>query len=314
MKSCKNGPPRQKPSEGDKSGPDSAGRLAVLRAACARAVKREQRTIAKQIAERDEAGRWEWYRQIADSIIAVAHDFPRGTGECTVTNIHTGIRETVRLNTKLDAVGNAQLFYKKAKKGERGQAVAIDKVKKTRSKIASIEWIINTVDGFIKGGEVSEDDIGRLEKQAEELGIIPSMPGRSHPAGQLKRVPYRLYTVGGHEIYVGKNDEQNDELATRVVKPWDIWMHVAQHAGSHVVLRRNKKDEWPPHDVVVRAASLAAWFSKARHASYVEVHVAEGRHVRKPRGYAAGKVVITHETTIRVAPRSPGELFGNAAG
>jgi predicted ribosome quality control (RQC) complex YloA/Tae2 family protein len=86
-------------------------------------------------------------------------------------------------------------------------------------------------------------------------------------------------------------------------------MHVAQHAGSHVVVRREKNNPWPSKEILVKAASIAAWFSKARHATSAEVHVTEKRFVRKPHGAPGGTVIAERCKTIRVAPRSPREIL-----
>jgi predicted ribosome quality control (RQC) complex YloA/Tae2 family protein len=157
-----------------------------------------------------------------------------------------------------------------------------------------------------------EERLDEVESRAVELGVV-SPTGLGGKAGRPEAaVPYRRYVIDGFEVYIGKTDKQNDELTTSFAKPWDIWLHVSAHSGSHVVIRRQKNTDWPPHTVVEKAAALAVWFSKARHTSYAEVHATEARFVRKPRKFAPGKVIAERGKTVRVSPLSPKALFGGA--
>jgi predicted ribosome quality control (RQC) complex YloA/Tae2 family protein len=143
----------------------------------------------------------------------------------------------------------------------------------------------------------------------DSLGLVPKQP-KALPNGQMpETVPYRHYTLEGWDIYIGKNDAQNDELTTRFAKPSDIWMHVASHSGSHVVVRRPKNAEWPPKNILIVAASFAVWFSKAKHTSSCEVHYTEARYVHKRRKSPPGQVQMQQFKSIRVAPKSPQEYF-----
>jgi predicted ribosome quality control (RQC) complex YloA/Tae2 family protein len=109
---------------------------------------------------------------------------------------------------------------------------------------------------------------------------------------------------------IGRNNTQNDELSIRYAHPRDIWLHVAAHAGSHVVIRREKNADWPPRNVLEKAGALAVWFSKARHTSYAEVHVTERRYVHKRRKAPPGEVVAERCKSIRVSPRDPRQIAG----
>ena len=113
----------------------------------------------------------------------------------------------------------------------------------------------------------------------------------------------------GFEILVGRGDEENDLLTFDVADPDDLWLHVAGGTpGSHVVVRNPERLAELPHSVVERAAALAAWFSKARAARKVDVHVCRVRDVSKPRGMPAGKVLLARFDRVRVRPATvPGD-------
>ncbi len=127
--------------------------------------------------------------------------------------------------------------------------------------------------------------------------------------------PYRSFTQAGFEILVGKAATDNDHLTFNVAEPHDLWLHVAGGTpGSHVVIRNPEKGA-VPEDVTRRAAELAAWYSKARNAARVEVHVCRAGDVKKARGAPAGQVQIARFKSLKVAPTPwEGEGSGEADG
>ena len=114
--------------------------------------------------------------------------------------------------------------------------------------------------------------------------------------------PYRSFIHQGFEILVGKAATDNDHLTFNVAEPHDSWLHVAGGTpGSHVVIRNPERGAIP-EEVTRCAATLAAWYSKARNAARVEVHVCRASDVKKNRGAPAGQVQISRYKSVRVAP------------
>ncbi|CAN91056.1 putative fibronectin-binding protein-like protein A [Sorangium cellulosum So ce56] len=117
--------------------------------------------------------------------------------------------------------------------------------------------------------------------------------------------PYRTLTIDGFEVLVGRGDEDNDALTFEIAEPHDLWLHVAGGTpGSHVIVRNPERVE-VPREVVERAAAAAAWYSKARSAAKVEVHVCRAADVSKPRGAPAGLVQLARWKSVRVRPEIP---------
>jgi predicted ribosome quality control (RQC) complex YloA/Tae2 family protein len=117
--------------------------------------------------------------------------------------------------------------------------------------------------------------------------------------------PYRTLVVEGFEVLVGRGDEDNDHLTFDVAEPRDLWLHVAGGTpGSHVIVR-NPDDVEIPRPVVEAAAAAAAWYSKARGARTVEVHVCRASDVTKPRGSPPGLVQLARYKSLRVRPGLP---------
>lgn len=117
--------------------------------------------------------------------------------------------------------------------------------------------------------------------------------------------PYRTFLFEGFTVLVGRGDEDNDHLTFEVSEPEDLWFHVdGGTPGSHVVVQ-NPSDGEVPRKVIKRAASLAAWYSKARAERTVEVHYCRAGDVSKPRGAPAGLVSLTKFRCVRVSPSRP---------
>ena len=117
--------------------------------------------------------------------------------------------------------------------------------------------------------------------------------------------PYRTVDVEGFEVLIGRGDTENDVLTFEVAEPEDFWLHVASGtAGSHVVVRNPEKLAALPPSVEERAAALAAWYSKARAARRVEVHLCRVADVEKARGAPAGEVRLRRWRRVRVVPQA----------
>ncbi|MGI8497244.1 MAG: NFACT RNA binding domain-containing protein [Gemmatimonadaceae bacterium] len=128
----------------------------------------------------------------------------------------------------------------------------------------------------------------------------PSAGGRRQRAADS--LPYRSYrSSGGLDIWVGRGAASNDELTFRTAAPEDVWLHARDASGAHVVLRWQHDDPPPARDLQ-QAAQLAAWHSRSRGSAVVPVDWTRRKYVRKPRGAAAGLVLLSRSKTLTVRP------------
>ena len=220
------------------NGTETPTALSLLRKSLTRALKHLYRKLQKQQHEFRETERAEWYRQIADSLLVKVSTLPqRGFSQVALFNIHTQKEETVALNPRFDFHENAALYYKKARKGERGKEINIQKISATESEIKKLEQLIHEIDAVPAPAEEVSDLCAKIAsalKLPQPCGATGAVSG----IDQAEKIPYRCLTVDEWNIYIGKNDTQNDEMTTRFAKPHDLWLHVAGHAGSHVIVRR----------------------------------------------------------------------------
>ncbi|HEX2959019.1 MAG TPA: NFACT RNA binding domain-containing protein [Chitinispirillaceae bacterium] len=284
-------------------------RLLYLSRRVKQLIQKTNLKLSRQNEELEESQKALWYQQIGDSLLTCTTSSSRGTAKITLLNIHTQEQETVAINPKLNLKENAQLFFKKAKKGKRGLEVGTKKVETTRQELLKFQSIDTALSEHLR--EKSDPSIEQIDEWETLTGQTAGSENGHKRAEENGKVntPYRYFSLDGWNIFIGKSDTQNDELSTRFAHPSDIWLHVAGHAGSHVIIQRPKGQETPPAEVLKIAASLSVWFSKAKHTSYAEVHYTEARFVHKRRHSPAGEVIAERCKSIRVSPRSPQDIF-----
>ncbi len=290
----------------------SKKKLLQFRKLCKIALKKNIRKFEKQNAEFEIAGRWQLNRQIGDSLLANSKSVPKGVSEYEIANIHSQVKETIKLNPKYDAVRNAKIYYQKAKKGKRGYNICKQKLNITQKELSNLEKLIDMCNKCLFLDEDSDEfkEISNSVKNSiEKSGIIKAVLNKRESNKYKPGVPYRHFVINGRNIYIGKNKKQNDELSTKFANPWDLWFHVAAHAGSHLILRCNKNSDWPKKEIVEKVAALSAWFSKAKHTSYVDVDVTEARFVHKRKKAPPGEVIAERCKRVRVSPMPPKKIF-----
>ena len=137
--------------------------------------------------------------------------------------------------------------------------------------------------------------------------VTPAKPAvRKSPTTARKRKPLQVQTAAGSRILVGRTPIENADLTFRVARPDDLWFHVKDQPGAHVILQRDDKTA-PPHDDILTAAALAAFHSKAKNSPKVTVEYTQRKHVRKRPAAAPGLVFYTHPKAVLITPAGPAQ-------
>ncbi len=188
----------------------------------------------------------------------------------------------------------AQLWFKEAKKAERGLA-----------RLAELEAALvrQRAEWEARREAAASGAVALPPPKAPSLKAKPKEARKVEKRKDGKGAAFRSVQVEGFELLIGKGDAENDQLTFKVAENTDFWLHVANLPGSHVVIRNPDKVSEPPRAVLERAAELAAFHSKARDAGKVEVHWCRIADISKPRGFAPGKVILKQWKSLRVYPK-----------
>jgi len=260
-----------------------AGEESSLRAHLLRARGKRTRTADKLRTWLDAASDANRLRHSADLLMTYRADVPRKAGEVILTDPGTDLAVKVPLDPSLDAIGNAQRLYERAKRMQRGVPRVKARLRRIERELEMLDRGMTQLDA---GVAVPEGVIGLLAR-----------PGAPRPQPPLGPAPRRL-EIDGHAVFVGRSAAENDRLL-RDAAPDDVWMHVRRFAGSHVIVRRKGRSE-VPEGVLRQAAQLAGRHSKAGGKRRVEVTIAAVKHVRKPKGAPPGLVIVDRGDTLTV--------------
>ncbi|MBP6333633.1 MAG: NFACT family protein [Aminivibrio sp.] len=257
-----------------------------------RSRKRHRDGLENQIRLSERGGE---FLKMGNLLLAAGERIPARAREIELEDWETGELLLVPLDENLTASQNAERYFRKYKKGK----VDRDAVKKA---IWSIDEGISELEEQIETLE-SIDDPDLLSVSARDV-MEWLAPKRTTAGRKHKTVPpphIRLEN-GGDLIFIGLNARGNRHVTFKVAAPTDFWFHVHEMPGAHVILKTAGKDESPADSSVEIAASLAAWFSRAKNSGKVQVDYTEKKNVRSIPGSAIAHVTYVHPRTILVSP------------
>lgn len=259
----------------------------------------DQRRVERMLEELANESRADRYEHWGHLLMASPKAVPAGSDEVTLPDLFADTNEpvTIPLNPAQSAIENAQRFYDKARRTRRAREEAEARIFTTEARAEAAEMLLQE----LQQQEFLSDLQRFMKDNADRLA-----PFTGTGPGQQDRVPFRRYDLGGgYEVWVGRNARQNDDLTFHHAQKYDLWMHARGVAGSHAVLRLPNRNAQPQPFILERAASIAAYYSKARGSSLVPVIVAPRKFVRKPRGAAPGAVLVEREEVVMVEPGVP---------
>lgn len=247
-----------------------------------------ERNQAKQNEKLLECADMEKYRVFGELITANIFKILRGDKFVCVYNYYTDKEENIALDNTISPQANAQRYFKKynklktAKKLLNEQIIAND---------AELDFILSQLESLEKCE--SEDDILQIKLLLAEKGIIKQQ-NKKQKAPVSK--PMEFLSSGQIKILVGKNNVQNDELTFKNALQNELWLHIKDFHGSHVII----KSEAPDNATIEQAAALAAFYSKTKGEGTCTVDATKRKYVKKISGAEKGKVTYTNQTTYYI--------------
>lgn len=233
------------------------------------------------------------FRITADSLMAALYQVQKGTVSCTVPNIYDGTSLPVTLSPLLTPAENAQKYYKKYNKLKRAQeevAFRLAEASDTRTWLESVEESLH----FATTRQETEE----IKEELQKAGILPVPKRKMQTPGRSS--PIQIVISESTKIYIGKNNRQNEEVTFKIGAGNDLWLHVKNIPGSHVLIKTTLPE--PEPEALEAAVQLAAYFSKARGSSQVPVDCVPRRFVKKPSGTRPGFVIFSNQKTFYATP------------
>ncbi len=238
----------------------------------------------------------EKYKIYGELLNAYGYSVPAGAESCQVLNYYTGENIRIPLDPTLTPQQNAQKYFDRYARMKRTNEALTRLTAEVSAEIDHLRSIQNALEFSTTDGDLSQ-----IRREMEESGFLrrkytgrrdsrsDSRKGRSRTP-QSK--PLHYISSDGYDIFVGKNNTQNDEITFHMADSRDIWFHANDMPGSHVLLKSGGRsmDELPDR-VFEEAAALAAYYSSGREQGKVEIDYLERRNVKKPSGAAPGFVV-----------------------
>ncbi len=230
--------------------------------------------------------------ELGNIILSNIHLIQQGNKKATLVDIYNNQPIDIKLNDKLNAIDNAAQYFKKAKAKPMALKLLTDKIHKAEKELEVLKQELQAAQNVenIKGIKkiISTSNAQKINEKEETL-------------------PYKLFEIEGYTILVGKHADSNDKILSKHSDKDDVWLHVKDVGGSHVIIK-TKRNTTLPNSVIEKAASLAAYYSKSRNQTLATVTYTLRKYVRKLKGAEKGLVTVSNEKTLLVKPMKFDEL------
>jgi predicted ribosome quality control (RQC) complex YloA/Tae2 family protein len=243
--------------------------------------------------EQDQAGKLDRHQLFGELVTANLYQMQKGDSSLEAVNYYdeNGGTVTIPLDPRLTPAENAQRYYSKYNKAKHALVKIAEQLEKAEEDIGYFESLLQQVT------QGSAADIEEIRDELAEQGFMKARRLKKKKK-DTRPAPDAFISSAGVPISVGKNNKQNDYLTFKLAKRSETWLHTKDIPGSHVVIH----SESPDDETIREAASLAAYFSKARESASVPVDYTEVRHVKKPNGSKPGFVIYFEQKTIFADP------------
>ncbi|MBM7869346.1 putative ribosome quality control (RQC) complex YloA/Tae2 family protein [Clostridium pascui] len=245
----------------------------------------------KECAEKDT------YRIFGELLTANIYNIKPGNETIEVLNYYSEDGEFVKI--KLDpnksSSQNIQMYFKKYNKLKKSEEAASIQIESTKEEIRYLQSVLTNILNIEDYNSIDE-----IKNELMETGYIKFK--KDSKKKDKKSKPMHFISSDGIDIYVGKNNIQNDFLTLKFADKNDIWLHTKEIPGSHVIIKHKGN---LPETTLDEAANLAAYYSKAKDSSKVAIDYTEARHVHKPNGAKPGMVIYYTNKTIYITPEKP---------
>ena len=261
------------------------------------AIKKEEGRHQKIKDELEDTNKMDTYKLYGDLLMINAHLQVQYEPSIELQNLLSDEGEmlTIPLKPNLTIVENAQWYYKLYTKLKNRMISGEYQLNASTTKLEYLKSIFYSI-----SLATTRESLEEIRKECMDAGIIKK--SKKPLSYKLGKSNYIHLTIDEGEMFIGRNNQQNEYLTHRFAKPTDIWFHTQDIQGSHLILRLNVE----PDDMILsKVAQYAAYFSKARETSKVPVDYTYIKNIKKPPGAPLGFVIFNTHQTMIVEPKKP---------
>lgn len=260
------------------------------------ALERNYKKLDLQSSQLKDTEKRDKFRIYGELINAYGYSIPEGSSSFEALNYYDNTTVTIPLDKDMSAIENGKRYFAKYNKLKRTYEALSGLVVETQNEIEYLESIAASLDIAS-----SYDDLIQIKEELVAAGFIRSKPsgGKKRPE-RSKSKPLHYISSDGFDIYVGKNNIQNEELTFKFASGNDWWFHAKKMPGSHVIVKTDGREL--PDSTFEQAAALAAYYSVGRAQEKVEIDYVERKFVKKVNGGAPGFVIYHTNYSMNIAP------------
>jgi predicted ribosome quality control (RQC) complex YloA/Tae2 family protein len=265
-----------------------------LRKIVSNLLSRNVKKYSLQMKQYKDTEKKDIFRLRGELLRAYAYSIDNSKPSVTVQNYETGTDIEIPIQTDRSIMENANDYFSKYQKLKRTEAELKEQIETTSNTINHLESIQTALDL-----SENEGDLDSIRSEMEETGYIHKKKTLKKKK-TVKDKPLHFRTKDDFDIYVGKNNYQNDYVTFNIAKGNDWWFHVKNVPGSHVIVKTEGR-ELPDH-VFTDCAALAGFYSSEREADKIEIDYLKAKDVKKPNGSAPGYVVYYTNFSMVIKP------------
>jgi predicted ribosome quality control (RQC) complex YloA/Tae2 family protein len=267
--------------------------------------KKEQQLLQGLEKDLSDAEDAQLLRSQGELVLQNLKTIPRGASDVCLIDYSKGepVEVQLKLDPKRTPLAFAQSLFKEAKKRDRSLTKVAGRLAETEARMRDLVETLLAIE--------ATDDLSELEQlqdfAVKKRWVSPPAQDSQQKASKskpepIRRKPYRTFvSVDGLEILVGRTAADNDELSLRIARGNDLWLHVGDYAGSHVVVRGVNE---VPNETLLDAATLALHYSQSPKGSGGEVSYTRAKFVKKFKGARPGQVQLAERKSLRIRPDS----------
>lgn len=264
-----------------------------------RVVKNEQKKLKKKIfkleRQLDLAENSEGYRVRGEILNTYLNQVRPGMKKIALPNYYQNNEPIeIKLDPTISPARNSQKYFTRYKKLRDSIKHVQEQIKLARENLAYFDSVQTAIDN------ADPEDIDQINDELINQGYLRQQTKHRRRKKITIKNLNKFRLSSGKEVWVGKNNYQNDWLTLKKADKRDYWFHVKNMPGSHVIL----KDDQPSPEDIKESAEIAAYFSKAKASAHVQVDYVQDKRVKKPNGAKPGFVIYTGQNSIEVTPEA----------